>query len=202
MQSETLERLRSAVDTACADQKTGIPGATVVVIGKDGKELFAHSAGKQGITSNSPMTLENIFWIASCTKMLTGVACMQLVEQGVLKLDDSEETERLCPELKTLKVLLPDGKLEDKKTGITLRMLLSHTAGFGYSFFNERLRDWAFPAGLDEFSGRFDDMKSPLLFQPGTGWEYGVRTLSVCQGITPFFLTELIRRVSTGLAWL
>lgn len=191
MQSVALERLRSAVDTACADQKTGIPGATVVVIGKDGKELFAHSAGKQGITSSSPMTLENIFWIASCTKMHTGVACMQLVEQGVLKLDDSDETERLCPELKAIKVLLPDGKLEDKKTGITLRMLLSHTAGFGYSFFNERLRDWAFPAGLDEFSGRFDDMKSPLLFQPGTGWEYGVRTLSVCQA-SPFFLTELI----------
>ncbi|OBT87865.1 hypothetical protein VE02_02613 [Pseudogymnoascus sp. 03VT05] len=173
MQSATLERLRSTVDAACADQKTGIPGATVVVIGKDGKELFAHSAGKQGITSSSPMTLETIFWIASCTKMLTGVACMQLVEQGVLKLDDSDETEGLCPELKAIKVLLPDGTLEDKKTGITLRMLLSHTAGFGYSFFNERLRDWAFPAGLDEFSGRFDDMKSPLLFQPGTGWEYG-----------------------------
>lgn len=80
MQSATLERLRSTVDTACADQKTGIPGAAVIVIGKDGNELFAHSAGKQGLTSSSAMTLDNIFWIASCTKMLTGVACMQLVE--------------------------------------------------------------------------------------------------------------------------
>ena len=57
-------------------------------------------------------------------------------------------------------------------------MLLSHTAGFGYSFFNERLRDWGFPVGIDEFSGRFEDMKMPLLFQPGEGWEYGVCEVS------------------------
>jgi len=173
LDAQSLSRLRETVEEACADQKTGIPGATVVVIGKDGKELFAHSAGKQGVCSSSPMTLDNVFWIASSTKMLTGVACMQLVEQGILNLDDGAQTESLCPELKDIKVLRPDGKMEDKKTAITLRMLLTHTAGFGYSFFNERLRDWALPAGLDEFSGRFEDMKSPLLFQPGEGWEYG-----------------------------
>ena len=171
---QSISRLRSTVDAACADPKTDIPGATVVVVGKDGEELFAHSAGKQGVRSDSPMTLDNIFWIASCTKMLVGVACMQLVEQGVLKLDDGAQTESLCPELKELKVLKPDGTLEQKKTAITLRMLLTHTAGFGYSFFNERLRDWALPVGIDEFSGRFEDIKLPLLFQPGTSWEYGV----------------------------
>lgn len=174
LDSQSISSLRSTVNEACADPRTGIPGATVVVVGKDGEELFAHSAGKRGVCSNSPMTLDNIFWIASCTKMLAGVACMQLVEQGILKLDDGAQVESLCPEIKDLKVLRPDGTLEDKKTPITLRMLLSHTAGFGYSFFNERLRDWSFPAGLDEFSGRFEDIKSPLLFQPGTGWEYGV----------------------------
>jgi CubicO group peptidase (beta-lactamase class C family) len=121
------------------------------------------------------MTLDNVYWIASCTKMLTGIACMQLVEQGKLKLDDGEHIENLCPELKKLKVLKPDGSLEEKKNGITLRMLLTHTAGFGYTFFNERLRDWSHPAGADEFSGRIEDiMTLPLLFQPGEGWEYGV----------------------------
>jgi len=173
LDSQTISNLRNTVDAACADPKTSIPGATVVVIGKDGKELFAHSAGKRGVCTDSPMTLDNIFWIASSTKMLVGVACMQLVEQGVLRLDDGDQVESLCPELKDIKVLRPDGKLEDKNTAITLRMLLTHTSGFGYSFFNERLRDYFLPAGLDEFSGRFEDMKSPLLFQPGTGWEYG-----------------------------
>jgi CubicO group peptidase (beta-lactamase class C family) len=109
--------------------------------------------------------------------MLVGVACMQLVEQGVLKLDDGAQTEHLCPELKCLKVLRPDGGFEEKKKQISLRMLLSHTAGFGYTFFNERLKQWSCPVGVDEFSGRIEDMKQPLLFQPGERWEYGVGTI-------------------------
>ncbi|KAI0195036.1 beta-lactamase family protein [Astrocystis sublimbata] len=172
--TETITKLRSIVDASCADGIKGIPGATVVVVGKDGDDLFAHSSGKRGVASDEAMTLDNIFWIASCTKMLVGLACMQLVEQGTLKLDDGEHLENLCPELKTLQVLRPDGTLEKKTKTITLRMLLTHTAGFGYTFGNERLRDWWFPAGGDEFSGRFEDMLMPLLFQPGEGWHYGV----------------------------
>ncbi|RDW65758.1 serine hydrolase domain-containing protein [Aspergillus mulundensis] len=171
---ETLSTLRTLVDNACADPKTTIPGATVVIVDKTGTELFAHSAGKRGAHSSEPMTLDNIFWIASCTKMLVGVAVMQLVEKNILNLDDKEQIESLCPELRDLKVLKEDGTLEEKKNAITLRMLLTHTAGFGYTFFNDRLREWSYPAGVDEFSGRMEDVKTPLLFQPGEGWEYGV----------------------------
>jgi CubicO group peptidase (beta-lactamase class C family) len=162
------------VEKSCENPQQDIPGTSVVVVGKDGNELFAHAAGKRGLASNEDMSLDNIFWIASSTKMLVGLACMQLVEQGVLSLDDGAQTETLCPELKSLEVLRPDGTMEKKNKAITLRMLLTHTAGFGYTFFNERLRDWSFPAGVDEFSGRIEDMKTPLLFQPGEGWEYGV----------------------------
>lgn len=178
LDAQVTSRLQDIVDNACADQKSGIPGATVVVVGRDGSELFAHSAGKRGVASKDDMHLDNIFWIASCTKMLVGVACMQLVEQGILALDDGPQIERLCPELKSLKVLRPDGTLEEKKRAITLRMLLSHTAGFAYTFFNERLRDWSFPVGVDEFSGRFEDIMVPLVFQPGESWEYGVCIIS------------------------
>jgi CubicO group peptidase (beta-lactamase class C family) len=52
---------------------------------------------------------------------------MQLVEQGLLALDDSEAVESICPELSGVKVLQDDGELVPKKRGITLRMLLSHT---------------------------------------------------------------------------
>ncbi|KAH6985346.1 beta-lactamase/transpeptidase-like protein [Ilyonectria destructans] len=172
--TQVLSQLHKAVNAAYSNQKMGISGATVVVIGKDGNELFAYSAGKPGVVTSEPMTLDNIYWIASFTEMLTGLACMQLVEQVILKLDDGDHLENLCPELRDLKVLQADGKLEDMKSTITLRMLLSHTAGFGYTFFNERLRDWAPSVGGDEFSGRLDDVKLPLLFQPGEGWEYGV----------------------------
>lgn len=181
---EVVSKLRGIVDNACADPKIGIPGATVVVVDKNG-ELFAHSAGKRGVATEDSMTLDNVFWMASCTKMLTGIACMQLVEQGKLKLDDGEQLESLCPELKGLKVLKIDGSFEEKKNAITLRMLLTHTAGFGYTFFNERLRDWSLPVGVDEFSGRLEDIKLPLLFQPGEGWEYGVSKRSHFPNLQP-----------------
>lgn len=171
---QTINTLRSAVEAACSDKQTGVPGATVVVVDRNGNELFAHAAGRRGVASSENMTTDSIFWIASCTKVVTGIACMQLVEKGVLRLDDGEQIETLCPELKTLKVLREDGSLENKNKAITLRMLLSHTAGFAYSFFNEALRNHKYPAGLDEFSGRMEDFKTPLLFQPGERWEYGV----------------------------
>lgn len=81
------------------------------------------------------MTLDSIFWIASCTKMIAGIAAMQLVEQGELKLDDADLAEKLAPELKRAKILKgfgEDGKpnLVEKKNRITLRMLLSHTGMF------------------------------------------------------------------------
>lgn len=47
-------------------------------------------------------------------------------------------------------------------------------AGFGYTFFNEELRDYSHPIGFDEFSGHIKDILQPLTFQPGEGWQYGV----------------------------
>lgn len=122
-----IDTLRQTIDAACADQQKGIPGTVVIVVDKDGKEQFAHAGGNQAYGVSKPMTLDNIFWIASCTKMIVGIACMQLVEKGLLALDDPAQVETLCPELKEIKVLQDDGKLVEKKRGITLRMLLSHT---------------------------------------------------------------------------
>lgn len=127
LSSEAVSKLQSAFDDACADHDKGLPGVVGVAVGKDGKELFAHASGKRGFGSEEPMSLDSTFWIASCTKLITGIACMQLVEQGKLSLDDAAQTEDLCPELKDVQVLQSDGKLVPKKRGITLRMLLSHT---------------------------------------------------------------------------
>ena len=127
LSSEAVSKLQSTFNDALGDREKGLPGVVGVAVGKDGKELFAHAAGKRGYGSDEAMSLDSIFWIASCTKMITGIACMQLVEQGKLSLDDAGQTEKLCPEIKDLQVLQSDGKLVPKKTGITLRMLLSHT---------------------------------------------------------------------------
>ncbi|KAF2098476.1 beta-lactamase/transpeptidase-like protein [Rhizodiscina lignyota] len=175
LSAETIKNIQNTIDTACADQKSGIPGTTVVVVDRNGEELIAHAGGKRGSGSDEPMTLDSVYWIASCTKMIVGFACMQLVERGMLKLDDADHLDKLCPELKSLKVLQDDGKLVEQKNRITLRMLLSHTAGFGYTFFNEKLRDFSYPVGFDEFSGAAQDLlQQPLVHQPGEDWEYGV----------------------------
>ncbi|KIX96886.1 uncharacterized protein Z520_07606 [Fonsecaea multimorphosa CBS 102226] len=171
--AEAVPQLKSQIDALTSDPD-GAPGVVFAAVNKQGEIIFEHASGKVGHGKSQPMTMNNVFWIASCTKMITGVACMQLVEQGKLALDDVEHVEKLCPELKAVQVW-ENGKLVPKKRGITLRMLLSHTAGFGYSFFDQRVNDWAGPLGVDEFSGSYHDyLSQPLVNQPGETWEYGV----------------------------
>lgn len=168
------QQLKSIISSAVEDETTSIPGLSFNVFSKDGTTLFQHSAGTRGVGTSQPLNDESVFWIASCTKAITAIACMQLVEKGALSIDDGEQLETLLPELKDLQVLKADGTMEPKNKRITLRMLLTHTAGFGYTFFSERLRDWSLPTGINEFSGDVEDIKQPLLFQPGEGWQYGV----------------------------
>lgn len=123
--------IRKNIDGVTADKK-GIPGCVAVVVGKDGKTIFSHASGNKGSETQDPMTLDTVFWIASCTKMIGGIAVMQLVEQGKLALDDADLVEKICPELKDVKILQDvDAKgkptLVEKKNRITLKMLLTHT---------------------------------------------------------------------------
>lgn len=123
--------IRTSMDHVTADPHK-LPGCVAVVVDRDGQTLFSHASGKKGIDTKEPMTLDNVFWIASCTKMIAGIAAMQLVEQGRLALDDADLVERYCPELKSIRILKgidDNGKAETvaKKNRITLRMLLNHT---------------------------------------------------------------------------
>ena len=127
----TAAKIRKIIDNVTAD-KNKIPGCVAVVVGKDGKIIFSHASGTKGVDTKEPMTLDTVFWIASCTKMVCGIAAMQLCEQGKLSLDDADLLEKICPELKDIKILKhvdENGKPEfvDKKKRITLRMCLSHT---------------------------------------------------------------------------
>ncbi|GAM40133.1 hypothetical protein TCE0_034r12242 [Talaromyces pinophilus] len=171
--ANAIPRLKQQIDDLTSDPD-GAPGIVFAAVNKNGDNIFSHASGKIGVGKSGPMTLESVFWLASCTKIITSIAALQLVEQGKLSLDDSDQVERLAPELKAVQVL-ENGKLVPKVRSITLRMLLTHTAGFGYAFFNERLNEWAGPVGIDEFSGSYHDFLSqPLVNQPGERWEYGI----------------------------
>lgn len=178
LSSKAKETIQSTLEAACT-KESGVPGLVFCAIDKKGTFLTEHAVGKHGLEVEQPMTLDSTFYIASCTKMITGVAAMQLVEQGKIGLDSAEDIYKIAPEIKEKKVLLDGGKLVERKGDITLRMLLSHTAGFGYSFFNERLMKYSMPAGFDEFSGDKEDyLQQPLVNQPGSRWEYGVSDLA------------------------
>lgn len=99
---------------------------------------------------------------------------MQLVEQGKLALDDAKLVEKIALELKDVKVI-DNGKLVAKEGDITLRMLLAHTAGFGYSFLECETKGLGRPIDYDEFMCDEKEMLSmPRVNQSGKMWEYDV----------------------------
>lgn len=126
------KKLQGIIDSYVeGGQRRKIPGLLYVAFGADGKPAFEHYAGTRGVASPVPLDKDTVFWLASFTKLICSVACMQLVEQGRLHLDDAQQIEQLSPELRDVKVLeqTPDGeyRLIEKERKITLRMLLNHT---------------------------------------------------------------------------
>jgi CubicO group peptidase (beta-lactamase class C family) len=110
------------------------------------------------------------------TKIVTTIAVLQLVEAGTVPLDDADFIAKHAPEI-TKKLVYADGVHGVKQErGVTMRMLLAHTAGFGYTFLDPRVNVMGTkPVWIDEFAGDERDIaESPLLNQPGSVWEYGV----------------------------
>ena len=196
LSTQTQEKIQAALDAGTKD--TGVPGMAFIAVDKKGGYLTKQASGRHGLNQDRKIDEDSVFWIASCTKMVTAIACLQLVEQGKLKLDDHNQVYELLPEVKAKdQVLVGKNKWEPRKNDITLRMLLNHTAGFGYSFFNENVRDYGRPTGFDEFDGDFKTIQQmPLVNQPGSKWEYGV---SIASG--PSFkghAADEISQTSTG----
>ena len=148
---------------AAVEQKR-VPAVVAMVATGDGVVYQgAFGVGKDGI-----------FSIASMTKPVTSVAVMQLVEAGKVKLDEPAAT--YLPELGAVQVL-ENGALRAAKGQITVRMLLTHTAGFAYEFLNRELFDYASKGKVPSVMAGGDGfMKAPLLFDPGARWEYGIHT--------------------------
>ncbi|KAK9894040.1 beta-lactamase/transpeptidase-like protein [Cystobasidium minutum MCA 4210] len=169
MSNSVQDQVQKILDDAVAEEN-GVPGIVFGMMDRKGNYLAKAAAGVRGLNrKDEKMTTDTAFAIYSCTKMLAAIALMQLVEQGKVKLDDP--VENILPEIKDIKML--DGS--EPKNKITLRMLLTHTAGFSYTFFNEGIKDWAEKNGLDEFTpGSLDAYKQPLIAQPGEDWNYGV----------------------------
>jgi methyl acetate hydrolase len=153
-----------------------IPG--VVAMAANSKEpIYQGAFGKRDLSKDDAMTLDSVFWIASMTKAITTAAAMQLVEQGKLTLDTP--IGKLLPDLAAPQVL--DGfdsngepKLRPAKNPITLRQLMTHTAGFCYNMWNGDMATYLEKAGIPPITScKNDALRTPIATDPGTRWEYG-----------------------------
>ncbi len=142
---------------------------------------YQGASGKRDTIKNIPMTVDSIFRIASMTKPITSVAAMQLVESGRVKLDEPAAT--YLPELSQVQVLeefdasTGKVKLRPPKAPPTVRQLLSHTSGFAYEFFDPQLHAYVATGAVPAMRQGDDGfLKAPLLFDPGSRWEYGIST--------------------------
>src|ERR1700738_1764963 len=154
-----------------------VPGV-VALAATDNGILYEGAFGLRDIVDGPAMTRDSVFRIASMTKAVTSVAAMQLVQQGKLKLD--EPIGNVLPELASPQVLESFDtsgapRLRAAKRPITLRHLLTHTAGFGYEMWNPELIRYVAATGLPFLlTGKLAALQLPLVFDPGERWEYGI----------------------------
>ncbi len=138
--------------------------------------------GLRDVIAKKPIEDDTIYRIYSMSKPITGVAMMQLYEQGKWKLDDP--VTKFLPELGNLQVLAGqdetgEWQFEPLDRSPTLAELMSHTAGYGYGLSGDDPVNAAF-RGKEIL--RSPDLKTlvnrvaetPMLFQPGERWEYSI----------------------------
>jgi methyl acetate hydrolase len=154
-----------------------VPGV-VAIAATDKGIVYEGAFGKRDMANGPEMTPDTLFWIASMTKAVTATACMQLVEQGKLQLEQTMG--ELLPELASPQVL--EGfdaagapKLRPANRPITLRHLLTHTAGFTYSIWSEPMAQYEKATGMPSIGEcKVAALSAPLMFDPGDRWEYGI----------------------------
>ncbi|NOG71766.1 serine hydrolase [Roseicella sp. DB1501] len=165
--------LRQAVESGA------VPGVVALAADRDGP-IYEGAFGRRSLAGPTPMTPDTVFWVASMTKAVTSVAAMQLVEEGRLSLD--APLGPLLPGLAAPQVLegfAPDGTpcLRPARRPITLRHLLTHTAGFAYNTWNADIGRYMEATGLPApRSGRLVSLEAPLVREPGERWEYSIAT--------------------------
>jgi CubicO group peptidase (beta-lactamase class C family) len=171
--------MKAAADRLLKDAvaRGDVPG--VVAMATDaGGTTYESAFGRQVLGQPADMTLDTVMWIASMTKAVTGAAAMQLVERGRLALDAPARS--VIPYLGEVGVL--DGfdgggkpRTRKPKRDITLRHLLTHTAGFGYDTWNTEIARYLQAMDVPPVgSCRNKALTTPLLFDPGEGWQYGI----------------------------
>ena len=154
-----------------------VPGVVATATDRNGT-IYEGAFGTREMGANMPMTLDTVVWIASMTKAITATAAMQLVESGKLDLDRPAQT--VVPQLAKVQVLegfdaAGQPTLRAPKRPITLRHLLTHTAGFSYEIWRPEIAKYQECTNTPGITTCMNAaLTTPLLFDPGDAWEYGI----------------------------
>src|SRR6201981_1993145 len=171
--------LKSACDGILQKVVSGkdrVPGAVAMITDRSAN-IYEGAAGERILGASQAMTTDTVFAIFSTTKAITGTAVLQCVEEEALDLDAPAKT--YVPDIGKLQVLegfdaSGNPKLRAPKSEITTRMLMLHTAGLGYDFFNANYLRLAQERGQPSVvTCSKASLMTPLLFDPGDKWEYG-----------------------------
>ena len=178
-QSINKGSLKKKVDMllSSAVKEGEVPGVVAAVTKRDGT-IYEGAFGERVLGQNVAMTTDTVVWIASMTKALVCTAAMQLVEQSKLTLDDPAA--RYVPDIAKVQVL--EGwdangqpRTRSPKHAITLRHLLTHTSGFSYEIFNADILRYHKVTGVPQIlTCQNASLYTPLVFDPGERWEYGI----------------------------
>jgi methyl acetate hydrolase len=165
------ELLKTAAD------RGDVPGVVAIAATREGP-VYQGAFGRRALPDGAAMTADTVFWIASMTKAITSTAAMQLVEQGKLTLDGP--IAGVLPELAAPQVLegfdaAGEPRLRRARRPITLRHLITHTAGFVYDIWNADLGRYMEKRGIPGIiSCENAALALPLIFDPGDKWDYGI----------------------------
>ena len=171
--------MKSAADKLLKDavSRGDVPG--VVAVATDAKgTTYEGGFGKRVLGQSAEMTPDTVVWIASMTKAITAAAAMQLVERGKLSLE--RPAAEVVSELGAARVLegfdaAGKPRLRAPKRPMTLRHLLTHTAGFSYEIWSPdiaRFQEVTGTPGITTCTNAA--LGTPLLFDPGDKWDYGI----------------------------
>ncbi|KAH6666716.1 beta-lactamase/transpeptidase-like protein [Halenospora varia] len=155
-----------------------IPGVVLLADDNTGNFRYQHAAGQQ--SPGKRMEIDSAFVLASCTKLPTSIAALQCVERGQISLDDPVST--ILTELGDMNIITgfeensDEAVLKKAEKKITLRHLLTHTSGIGYDATTTKYKRWRKSRGETGTILKMPHLKRitvPLVFEPGTSWEYG-----------------------------
>jgi methyl acetate hydrolase len=165
-----------AVLRAAVDAKE-VPGIVAMATTDKGL-LYEGAFGTRDLGKGPAMTRDTVFRIASMTKAVTCVAAMQLVEQGKLTLEGPlPDIDKALSAPQVLTGFDASGapQLRPAKRPITLRHLLTHTAGFSYEIWDADTVRYVKTTGMSStLTGKVAALRLPLVFDPGERWEYGI----------------------------